>query len=143
MAIRNLNPYLNFNGDAEKAIGAYQRILGAKIDGEVNRYGDMPPGSHPMTDEQKKRVMHAKLNIGPGTIMVSDGPPGQPVPVGGNTHVCLDFDDASEAAAKFDALAQGGKVHMAFKDQFWGAKFGMLVDAFGIQWMFNCENKKA
>jgi len=142
MAIRNLNPYLNYNGDAEKAIQAYQRILGAKIDGDVSRFGDMP-GGHPMTDEQKKRVMHAKLNVGAGVIMVSDGPPGQPVPTGGNVHVCLDFDDAGEAAAKFDALAQGGQVVMAFKDQFWGAKFGMLVDAFGIQWMFNCENRKA
>ena len=141
MAIRNLNPYLYFNGDAGKAIQTYQRILGAKVDGDVSRYGDVPGGDQPMTDEQKQRVMHAKLNVGPGVLMVCDGPPGETVPAGGNTHVCLHFDDTSEAAAKFDALAQGGKVVMPFEQQFWGATFGMLVDAYGIQWMFNCEPK--
>jgi uncharacterized glyoxalase superfamily protein PhnB len=28
------------------------------------------------------------------------------------------------------------------QDTFWGAKFGMLTDAHGIKWMFNCEVKK-
>ena len=28
------------------------------------------------------------------------------------------------------------------KDQFWGARFGMLTDKFGINWMFNCELPK-
>jgi len=25
---------------------------------------------------------------------------------------------------------------------FWGARFGMLTDAFGVNWMFNCTTKK-
>lgn len=25
---------------------------------------------------------------------------------------------------------------------FWGARFGMVKDKFGINWMFNCENKR-
>ena len=32
---------------------------------------------------------------------------------------------------------------MPMQDTFWGAKFGMLTDAFGIHWMFNCQVKKA
>jgi PhnB protein len=46
-------------------------------------------------------------------------------------------------AKKFDALAVGGKVLMPLQDMFWGAKFGMLRDAYGISWMFNCELKKS
>jgi len=30
----------------------------------------------------------------------------------------------------------------ALADTFWGARFGTLTDAFGVQWMFNCELKK-
>jgi PhnB protein len=41
----------------------------------------------------------------------------------------------------FDALAKGGSITMPLMDQFWGAKFGMLTDAYGINWMFNCEKK--
>ncbi len=44
---------------------------------------------------------------------------------------------------KFDALAVGGKVTYSLHDAFWGAKFGMLTDAFGIGWLFSCEQKRA
>jgi PhnB protein len=45
-------------------------------------------------------------------------------------------------AGKFDALAAGGKVSMPLQDTFWGARFGMLTDAFGIHWMFNAQLKQ-
>ncbi len=32
---------------------------------------------------------------------------------------------------------------MPVADQFWGARFGMLTDRFGIQWMFNFEHPKS
>ena len=53
----------------------------------------------------------------------------------------LTFDDADEMAKKFHALAEGGRVTMELQDMFWGAKFGMLMDAYGIQWMFSCTKR--
>ena len=53
-----------------------------------------------------------------------------------------DFD-AADMTRKFEALAGGGKITLALHDTFWGAKFGMLTDAFGIRWMFNHETKKS
>ena len=32
---------------------------------------------------------------------------------------------------------------MAIHDAFWGAKLGMLDDAFGVSWMFHSEMKPA
>jgi len=31
---------------------------------------------------------------------------------------------------------------MPLQDTFWGARFGMLIDQFGIHWMFNFEKPK-
>ncbi|MBV9700167.1 MAG: VOC family protein, partial [Candidatus Eremiobacteraeota bacterium] len=31
---------------------------------------------------------------------------------------------------------------MPMQEMFWGAKFGMLTDKYGIDWMVNCELKK-
>lgn len=31
---------------------------------------------------------------------------------------------------------------MALENQFWGARFGMLSDKFGVNWMLNCELPK-
>ena len=99
------------------------------------------PGKEP-TPETKDRIMHAVLHIGDGVVMLSDSQPGVPVTAGTNMHVTLDFDDPADMARKFDALSAGGKIDMPMQDTFWGAKFGMLTDAHGIHWMFNCEVKK-
>jgi PhnB protein len=140
MAIKKLNPYLNFDGTAEKAIKLYESALGAKTD-RIMRFGDV--AEMKVEPAHRNRVMHAALFIGEGVIMVSDCMPDQPFTTGDSVHVSLDFDDAADMTKKFDALAAGGKVLMPVQDMFWGAKFGMLKDAYGISWMFNCDIKKS
>lgn len=136
MSIKQLNPYLIFNGTAEQAIRSYESVLGAKTEG-LMRFGDIP-GNTP-APENKDRIIHALLRIGTGVVMVSDTQPDSPVATEGNVHVSLDFDDVADMTKKFEALAVGGKVAMPLQDTFWGARFGMLTDAFGVRWMFNAE----
>jgi PhnB protein len=138
MAIRQLNPYLNYDGDAAKAAKFYERALDAKIE-TLSLGGDMPGA----TPENKDRVIHGRLTLGEkAVIMMSDAQPGVPLVTGNNNYVCLDFDDVADMEQKFTALAEGGKVGMPLQDTFWGARFGFLTDAFGVNWMFNCELKK-
>ena len=139
MAIQQLTPYLNFDGTAAKAIALYERALGAKTE-NLQRFGDVP-GNTP-APEAAQRVLHALLRIGGGTLMISDTQPGMPLVAGSNVHVCLDFDDTEEMGKKFDALSAGGQVTMPLQDTFWGARFGMLTDPYGIHWMFNCTLKR-
>jgi PhnB protein len=140
MPITTLNPYLNFNGTADQAIKLYESALGAKTE-VIQRFGDMAGADVPA--EQKNRVIHAALRIGGGTLMISDTMPDRPVPPAGNVHVILEFDDPAEETKKFEALAAGGQITMPLADMFWGAKFGMVTDAYGISWMFNCTRKPA
>lgn len=138
MSITNLNPYLNFNGTAEKAIKLYERALGAKTE-NLMRWSEMPPGEGNVAPEHKNRVMHAHLQVGHGELMVADTLPDRPVKPGDNAHISLNFDDVGDMKKKFDALSSGGQVVMPLQDTFWGAKFGILKDEFGVQWMFNCQ----
>lgn len=139
MAIKDLNPYLTFNGTAEQAIKLYESALGAKTE-SLMRWGDVPGMNVPA--EQGGRVMHALLRLGESVLMAGDAMPDRPVAKEGNAHVCLHFDDIADMAKKFEALAAGGQVAMPLENTFWGARFGMLTDAFGVRWMFNCELKK-
>jgi|SRR4051812_14860418 PhnB protein len=139
MSIRKITPYLMFNGTADKAIKLYERALGTRTEA-LQRFGDVP-GDSP-APEHKDRIMHALLRLGEAEIMISDSRPDDQVPTRGNVHIALDFTDAAEMTQRFDALASGGTVTMPVADTFWGAKFGMLTDAFGIAWMFNCDTKK-
>ena len=140
MPIKKLNPYLIFNGTAEKAVKLYESALGAKTEG-LMRFGDAPGMN--VAPEHRNRVMHALLRIGEGDIMLSDSQPGTPVATESNVHVTLHFDDVADMTKKFEALATDGKVTSPLQDTFWGARFGMLTDAFGVRWMFNCELEKA
>jgi PhnB protein len=140
MAISNLNPYLNFDGDAAKAVKLYESALGATVE-TISRFGDVPDVA--AAPEHKDRVLHAVLHFGAqGVIMLSDTMPGMSFVKGTNAYVALHFDDIADMEQKFEALAQGGRVGMPLNDTFWGARFGMLTDAFGVNWMFNCELKK-
>jgi len=140
MSIKSASPYLNFNGDAAKAIKLYEKALGAKTEA-VMPFSEAQ--GMDIAPEHKNRVMHASLRIDGAVIMMSDTMPDRPVAAGGNVQVSLTCDDVADMTKKFDALAVGGKVTMPLQDAFWGAKFGMLTDAFGINWMFNCETKKS
>jgi PhnB protein len=70
--------------------------------------------------------------------MASDGMPGYVANPGNNISLDIDLNDLNEQARIFEALAKGGKVDMPLQDTFWGAKYGMLTDRYGIHWMLNC-----
>jgi PhnB protein len=42
---------------------------------------------------------------------------------------------AADGERIFNGLADGGKIEMPLQDVFWGGKFGMLTDRFGIDWL--------
>lgn len=54
-------------------------------------------------------------------------------------NLSLSFNDEAMQMKHFDLIARGGEVIMPLSDAFWGSRFGMVKDKFGICWMFNCE----
>lgn len=51
--------------------------------------------------------------------------------------VSLSGSDESALRAIWDKLADGGTVTMPFDQAPWGGLFGMLLDRFGVSWMFS------
>lgn len=131
-----LNPYLHFNGRCEEAFKLYEKVLGGKIEVMLPHEGTPAAGHVP--PEWKKKIMHARLNIGDQVLMASDAPPGHYHQPQGFT-VSISIKDPAEAERIFKALADKGKVTMPLDRTFWAQRFGMLVDQFGIPWMVNCE----
>ena len=64
------------------------------------------------------------------------------VNIGNNVYINLEPDTRAETDRLFSALSAGGKIETALQDMFWGAYFGSCRDKFGVQWMFNCANRK-
>jgi PhnB protein len=90
----------------------------------------------------KDKILHAVFESGELKFMVSDCPPGVSVNSGNQVSLSLNFTDAELIEATFAALADGGNITMPMQDTFWGARFGMTTDKFGVHWMFNHDQEK-
>ena len=137
-----INPYLNFNGNCGEAFQFYAKVLNGK-DLRIMRFSDMPPGQHmpPMTDEQKKQVMHARFTVGSGDLVMGSDSPGDRYNKPQGYSVNIGVDTPEEADRIFAALADGGNVGMPIAETFWAKRFGMVTDRFGTHWMVNCEKQ--
>jgi PhnB protein len=131
-----MNPYLTFDGQCEEALKSYAQILGGRIEVMMPHRGTPAEGHVP--PESLDRIMHGRIVLGDDVLMGSDALPGQYQKPHGFS-VSLQIKDPAEAERVFHALAEGGEVHMPIQETFWAARFGMLVDRFGIPWMVNCE----
>jgi PhnB protein len=131
-----IQPYLFLDGRCEEAIAFYKQALGAELV-MLLRFGQAPDKSmvQPGTED---KVMHARLQIGGATILMSDGR------CGGNPNMqgfalSLTAADIAEAEHLFAALGDGGQVQMPLAATFFSPAFGMLADRFGVSWMVYVE----
>jgi PhnB protein len=130
-----INPYLSFTGECEIAFAFYAQCLGGQV-GAIFRYGESPMADHVPAGWSDK-VMHGTLTVGDRVIMGADVAPDRYEEPKGFS-LAVQLTSVAEAERVFQELADGGSVLMPLEETFWAARFGMLVDRFGIPWMVNC-----
>jgi PhnB protein len=129
------NIYLNFDGNCRQAMTFYGKCLGAEPN--FTTFAQGPPDIAAMGKDAPDHILHTELHSGPVVLMASDTMPGMPFVRGNNFSISLTCDTLAEMERLFAALGEGGKVTMAMHDAFWGGRFGMLADQFGVQWMLS------
>jgi PhnB protein len=133
--VTSTNIYLNFDGNCREAMTFYGKCLGAEPN--FTTFAQGPPEVAAMAKNAADRILHTELHSGPVVLMASDTMPGMPFVRGNNFSISLTCDTLAEMERLFAALGEGGKVTMAMHDAFWGGRFGMLADQFGVQWMLS------
>jgi PhnB protein len=127
-----VQPYLFFHGRADEAIEFYKNAVGATPK-MLMRFKDAPDKSM-ISPGSENKVMHAAVDIGDTTVLISDGD------CAGQTEFkgfSLAYSARNEAEANkvFGALSEGGQVRMPLTKTFFSPSFGMLADKFGVGWM--------
>jgi len=115
-------PYLAVQGGVA-ALDFYQKAFGAKL---LQR-----------TITPDGKLIHGRLRFGKSIVMVSDVFPGSGVAAPstvGTTTVTLHLyvDDVDRVWDR--AIAAGAKVTMPLDKQYWGERYGHLLDPFGHHW---------
>lgn len=109
--------------NASKAIDFYKSAFGAE-----------PIRTH-LTPDGK--VMHAELKIGDSIVMLGEEFPDwkvlSPASLGGTgVFIHIYTDDVDSLFNR--AVSAGSTVTMPVMDQFWGDRYGQVVDPFGHKW---------
>ena len=138
-----VSTYLNFKRSTEDAFNFYRSVFGTEFIGPISRFGDIPaqPGQPPMAEADRNLVMHIELPILAGHVLMGTDAPesmGFTLTQGNTVTINLEPDTPGETDTLFAALGAGGRADMPLQAMFWGDYFGVLVDKFGIRWMFNC-----
>lgn len=117
-----VTPYLSVDGGIA-ALEFYKRAFGAR---ELVRR-TTPDG----------RLIHGRIRIGDAIVMLSDVFPdattAAPSAIG-TTTVTLHIYSKNVDALWDRAVAAGAKVSMPLENQYWGERYGQLIDPFGHHW---------
>lgn len=130
-----LVPYLMFNGNCREAMNFYKDAINGEI--KLSTIGESPMKDN-MPANQHENIMHASLSKNGQSLLFASDLMGPDAPQHGNTMtLCLNCSSEEEIQTVFKNLSVGGKVTSELKKEFWGDTFGMLVDKYGFNWMFN------
>ncbi|HWW84468.1 MAG TPA: VOC family protein [Vicinamibacterales bacterium] len=127
---------LAFNGQCEAAFRFYERCLNGSIR-FILQWGNSAAAADAPSDWASK-IYHATLEIGGSAIAGGDLPPDRYEQPRG-FQIILQMDDAMAAERVFQSLAENGKIVMPLQETSWAARYGALIDQFGISWGINCE----
>ena len=138
-----VSTWFHFAGNAEEAFLFYRSVFRTEFVGPITRFGDLPtgPGQPPWPPEQAKLVMRVALPILGGHVIIGNDAPahlGQRIQ-GNNVTLNLETDSRAETDRLFVALKVGGTVEYEPTEMPWGGYWGSLIDRYGNEWMFSCD----
>ncbi|MCS5734787.1 VOC family protein [Herbiconiux daphne] len=129
----NLNPYINFKGQAREAMDFYQSVFGGEL--ARSTFNEFGMAHDPAEGDL---IMHSQLTTEGGLVlMAADSPADMPFTPGNNISVSLSGTDEAELHGYWNKLADGATIAQPLEKAPWGDSFGMLVDKFGINWLVN------
>lgn len=136
-----INPSINFNGNAEEAFNFYKSAFGGEF-ATIVRFKDIT--SAKVSESEGNKIMHIALPIGKNILMGNDVPAGMGrVNESENrSKIAINTESHEEADKLFNALSAGGSIEFPMGDSPWGSYFGMFRDKYGIEWMIDCNLKK-
>lgn len=138
-----LNPWINFNGNAEEAFTFYKSVFGGEF-AKITRFKDLAGPEFQVAENDENKLMRIVLPIGNGSMLIGNDVPEFMGKVSENENrskIYVAVESKEEAVRIFTGLSAGGEVEVSPDDSASGACFGMFRDRYGIEWVveFNPE----
>ena len=125
-----LDIYLNYAGNCQEAFRFYEKHLRGKIT-MMMTHGEGPNAAN-LTADEKKAILHSRIEIGNTVVMGADIPKSEPMR---SAYLTLTVETAEDAERLYALLSESGQIFMKMEKTFFANRFAMLRDKFGTSWM--------
>ncbi len=135
--MRAINPWINFNGNAEEAFTFYKSVFGGEFT-KIVRFKDLASENFPLPENELNKVMTIALPIGKNNVLLANDVPAFMGRVNENENrskIAVSAESREEADHVFNGLSAGGEVEGPIGDSPWGTYAGMFRDKYGIEWI--------
>ncbi|WP_343306674.1 VOC family protein [Chitinophaga niabensis] len=135
--MRTINPWINFNGNAEEAFTFYRSVFGGEFT-KIVRFKDLSSAEFPVPENEADKIMTIALPIGKGNVLLANDVPEFMGRVNENENrskIVVGAESKQEADQIFNGLSAGGDVEGPIGDSPWGTYAGMFRDKYGIEWI--------
>jgi PhnB protein len=132
-----INPWINFNGNAEEAFNFYKSVFGGEFL-KVIRFKDLAGPEFSVAEKEANKIMQITLPIGGANMLIGNDVPEFMGKVSENENrskIHLNADSKEDAERIFDGLSAGGQVEGPIGNSPWGTYAGMFRDKYGIEWI--------
>ncbi|ALM48872.1 glyoxalase [Flavobacterium psychrophilum] len=139
--MRAINPWINFNGNAEEAFHFYKSVFGGEFT-KVIRFKDLASAEFPVPASEADKIMHIALPIGKQNILIANDVPefmGRVSENENRSKIAIAAESREEADQLFNGLSAGGDVEGPIGDSPWGTYAGMFRDKYGIEWIIEFD----
>ncbi|AMR30703.1 glyoxalase [Mucilaginibacter sp. PAMC 26640] len=135
--MKAINPWINFNGNAEEAFTFYQSVFGGEFK-KVVRFKDLASDEFQVPENEANKIMHIALPIGSNNVLLANDVPefmGRVNERENRSKIAVSAESREEATQVFNGLSAGGEVEGPIGDSPWGTYAGMFRDKYGIEWI--------
>lgn len=135
--MRAINPWINFNGNAEEAFHFYRSVFGGEFS-KVIRFKDLASPEFQVPENEANKILTIVLPIGKHNVLIANDVPEFMGPVNENENrskISISAESREEADKLFNGLSAGGSVEGPMGDSPWGTYAGMFRDKYGIEWI--------
>jgi len=135
--MRTINPWINFNGNAEEAFTFYKSVFGGEFT-KIVRFKDISSAEFPVPEKEAQKIMYIALPIGKHNVLKANDVPefmGRVNEEENRSKISVSAESREEADKIFNGLSAGGNVEGPIGDSPWGSYAGMFRDKYGIEWI--------
>jgi PhnB protein len=135
--MRAINPWINFNGNAEEAFTFYRSVFGGEFT-KIIRFKDLASDEFQVPEAEANKLMHIALPLGKQNVLIANDVPefmGRVNESENRSKIAVAAESREEADKIFNGLSAGGAIEGPIGDSPWGTYAGMFRDKYGIEWI--------